>query len=86
MPCLAGHARLRDDGRRALLGQCRGAQKKPIANTQKLIRWSIQELCRLAVKVTQAQIPIPHILRWSVFRRRHQATAYLSRTQTKAQL
>lgn len=62
------------------------APKRPIANAQKLIRGSIQEIRRLVVKVIQAQIPIPHILRWSVFGRAHQANAYLSRTHTKAQL
>jgi len=37
-------------------------KKKPVANTQKLIRWSIQEIRRLAMKVTQAQVPISHTL------------------------
>ncbi|GAD28316.1 hypothetical protein NBRC3257_3315 [Gluconobacter thailandicus NBRC 3257] len=38
------------------------------------------------MKITQAQIRVPHILRWSVFRRAHQAQAYLSRIKTKTQL
>jgi len=38
------------------------------------------------VKLTQNRISIEHILRWSVFRRSHQARAYLAHLKTKTQL
>ncbi|WP_211512456.1 hypothetical protein, partial [Gluconobacter cerinus] len=49
-------------------------------------KWSIHEIRRLVVKIIQAQIRVPHILRWSVFRRAHQAAVYLSRIKIKTQL
>ncbi|MBV1835465.1 hypothetical protein, partial [Novacetimonas pomaceti] len=74
------------DGGCAVPGQRHGAQKKPVAQTRPLIRWSIQVIRRLAMKMTRNRASIEHILRWSFFRRAHQAAAYLSHIKQKAQL
>jgi SRSO17 transposase len=60
--------------------------KTPTANAAKLIRWSVQEIRRLALKLAQRRIPATHILTWSVFRRAHQATARQSHLRRKMQL
>ncbi|MDD1522986.1 MULTISPECIES: hypothetical protein, partial [unclassified Bradyrhizobium] len=39
------------------------------------IRWSIQEIRRIALKLAQRRIPHAHILAWSSWRRAHQANA-----------
>lgn len=52
--------------------------KKTIERLPGLIRWSIQEIRRLIVRLTQQQISLDHILHWSRFRRTHQAVAYAS--------
>ncbi|QCJ89337.1 hypothetical protein DAB18_12955 [Bradyrhizobium sp. WBAH41] len=41
----------------------------------RLIRWSIQEIRRIALKLAQRRIPHAHILAWSSWRRAHQANA-----------
>jgi hypothetical protein len=40
-----------------------------------LIRWSIQEIRRIAMKLAQRRISHAHILAWSSWRRAHQANA-----------
>ncbi|QCJ86329.1 hypothetical protein DAA53_39220 [Bradyrhizobium sp. WBAH23] len=40
-----------------------------------MIRWSIQEIRRIALKLAQRRIPHAHILAWSSWRRAHQANA-----------
>jgi hypothetical protein len=60
--------------------------KTPTANSAKLIRWSVQEIRRLALKLAQRRIPATHMLAWSVFRRAHQATARQSHLPRKMQL
>lgn len=72
------HDGLRSDGRCKGTGKCQNTKKKTIERLQSLIRWSIQEIRCLIVRLTQRQIPLEYILHWSRFRRTHQATAYAS--------
>ena len=55
--CLAGHACLRHDGRHRASRQCRAAAQKNHApssdKTSLLIRWSVQEIRRIVVKLAQ---------------------------------
>ena len=43
-----------------------------------LIRWSIQEIRRIAMKLAQRRIQPAHIIAWSFWRRAHQAQARLA--------
>ena len=40
-----------------------------------LIRWSIQEIRRIAIKLAQRRIQPAHVIAWSLWRRAHQASA-----------
>ena len=51
-----------------------------------LIRWSIQEIRRIALKLIQRRIPHAHILAWSSWRRAHQANARKAHLRQKLQL
>jgi hypothetical protein len=51
-----------------------------------LIRWSIQEIRRIAVKLAQRRISHAHLLAWSVWRRAHQANARRAHLKKKLQL
>jgi hypothetical protein len=56
-----------------------GQKNEPIsqydAKSIDLIRWSVQEIRRIAVKLGQRQIQPAHIIAWSIWRRAHQAVA-----------
>jgi hypothetical protein len=45
------------------------------AKTSFLIRWSIQEIRRIVIKLAQRRIQPAHIIAWSLWRRAHQAEA-----------
>jgi SRSO17 transposase len=51
-----------------------------------LIRWSIQEVRRIANKLAQRRIQPNHIIAWSCWRRAHQATAQRMHMKLKMQL
>ena len=51
-----------------------------------LIKWSIQEIRRTAIKLAQRQIQPAHIIAWSTWRRAHQAAARQAHINTKMQL
>jgi hypothetical protein len=51
-----------------------------------LIRWSVQELRRIAVRLTQRRIQPAYVIAWSVWRRAHQAAAQRSHLKQKMQL
>jgi hypothetical protein len=51
-----------------------------------LIRWSIQEIRRIAMKLAQRRIPHAHILAWSSWRMAHQANAREAHLRRKLQL
>jgi hypothetical protein len=79
-PRLSGHARLRHDGGDPIPRQCRDAPKKiDDADHQDLIRWSIQEVRRIANKLAQRCIRPAYIIAWSSWRRAQAAArrAYL---------
>ena len=41
-----------------------------------LIRWSIQEVRRIAIRLAQRRINPAHIITWPTWRRAHQAAAW----------
>ena len=87
--CLARHARLRRDGRHPSPRQCRAAQKNAAASAHDqalLIRWSIQEIRRVAIKLAQRRIRPAYIITWSLWRRAHQAEARRAHIKRKMQL
>jgi hypothetical protein len=51
-----------------------------------LIRWSIQEIRRIAFKLAQRRISRAHTLAWSLWRRAHQAAARKAHLKRKLQL
>jgi hypothetical protein len=51
-----------------------------------LIRWSIQEIRRIAVKLTQQCIKPASVIAWSCWRRAHQAAARRAHLKHKMQL
>jgi len=51
-----------------------------------LIRWSVQEIRRIATKLAQQQIHPAHIIAWSTWRRAHQAAAQKSHFKRNMQL
>lgn len=51
-----------------------------------LIRWSIQKIRRIAIRLAQQRIHPAHIIAWSCWRRAHQATAQRSHLKRKMQL
>jgi hypothetical protein len=51
-----------------------------------LIRWSVQETRRGAVRLNQQHIQPAHIIAWSLWRRAHQAAARTSHLKKKMQL
>jgi hypothetical protein len=51
-----------------------------------LIRWSIQEIRRIAVRLAQRRIQPAHVIAWSSWRRAHQALAQKSHRKRTSQL
>jgi phosphohistidine phosphatase SixA len=51
-----------------------------------LIRWSIQEVRRIAIRLAQRRIKPAHIIAWSTWRRAHQAAAQHAHITRKEQL
>jgi len=84
---LTRHARLRHDGRDPTPSECRDTPKKQAdAHDPPLIRWSIQEVRRIANKLAQRRIRPAHIIAWSCWRRAHQAIAQSAHIRSKSQL
>ena len=54
--------------------------------TPPLIRWSIQEIRRIATKLARKRIQPAHIIAWSFWRRAHQAAAQRAHFKAKRQL
>jgi hypothetical protein len=81
--CIIGVARLRHDGGDPPSCQSNAAQKNETPNhgekknetAPSLIRWSIQELRRIATRLARKRIQPAHIIAWSFWRRAHQAAA-----------
>jgi hypothetical protein len=51
-----------------------------------VIRWSIQEIRRIAVRLAQKRIQPAHVIAWSFWRRAHQAAAQRAHFKEKRQL
>ena len=51
-----------------------------------MIRWSIQEVRRIANKLAQRRIKPAYIIAWSCWRRAHQAAAQRAYLKNKMQL
>jgi hypothetical protein len=79
---LSGDARLRDDGGHPPSRQSVAAKKNATPScdhksidTPSLIRWSIQEVRRIAIRLARKRIKPAHIIAWSLRRRAQQAVA-----------
>ena len=93
---LARHARLRHDRGDPRSRQCNGAAPKNNAaqgqdgqptselTSPSLIRWSMQEIRRIATRLARKRIQPDFIIAWSLWRRAHQAQA--KRAHIKSQL
>jgi hypothetical protein len=51
-----------------------------------LIRWSMQEIRRIAIRMARRHIKPAHIIAWSLWRRAHQADAQRAHLMAKMQL
>ncbi|XKM38061.1 IS701 family transposase (plasmid) [Rhizobium ruizarguesonis] len=84
---LPRHDRLRHDGGDPVPRQCRDAPKKTADTDHRdLIRWSIQEVRRIATRLAQRRINPAYVIAWSCWRRAHQAAARRTRLNSKRQL
>jgi hypothetical protein len=86
---LAGHARLRHDGRYPASAKPPDTQKNQAIICKKsptLIRWSIQEIRRIAQRLAQRRINPAYIIAWSLWRRAHQPAAQKAHINSKSQL
>jgi hypothetical protein len=54
--------------------------------TRSLIRWSIEEVRRIAIRLARRRIQPAHIIAWSLWRRAHQAAAQRAHIKSKQQL
>ena len=52
----------------------------------RLIRWSVQEIRRIAIRLAQRRIQPAHVIAWSLWRRAHQAAARHSHLKRNPQL
>jgi len=51
-----------------------------------LIRWSVQEIRRIIIKLAQRRIQPAQIIAWSLWRRAHQAAARRAHLKRRMQL
>jgi hypothetical protein len=51
-----------------------------------LIRWSVQEIRRIAIRLAQRRINPAHVIAWSIWRRGHQAIARKAHIKRNMQL
>jgi len=93
-PRFLGDARLRHDGGDPPSRQSTAAKKNETPNYGKnksiaipsLIRWSIQEVRRIAIRLARKRIQPAHVIAWSLWRRAHQATAQRAHFKASRQL
>src|SRR3954452_23224336 len=80
--------RYRNDGRGAPPREPAAAPKNEDegAYTRALIRWSVQEIRRVAMRLAQRRIRPAHVIAWSVWRRAHQAAARKAHIERGSQL
>src|SRR5258706_12659296 len=88
---LPGDPRLRQDNRQPAPRQPATPKKNkttPPGKSQNiitppLIRWSIQEIRRIAIRLARKRIQPAHIIAWSCWRRAHQAAAQRAHFKSK---
>ncbi len=88
-PCLAGHAGVCHDGEHSPPREPAGPFENdtpPDLCAPSLIRWSLQEIRRVATRLAQQRIHPAHVIAWSLWRRAHQATAQRSHLKRDLQL
>jgi SRSO17 transposase len=66
--------------------RCRPQKDEPSASERELIRWSVQEIRRIAMKLAQRRIRPAHVIAWSLWRRAHQAAARQAHIKHRLQL
>ena len=86
-----GHACLRHDGQHPPACEPARPTKNTAAPTQDpqapaLVRWSVQELRRIATRLAQRRIHPAYVIAWSLWQRAHQASAQRSYLKRKRQL
>src|SRR4029079_432155 len=86
--CLARDAGLRPDGRGALPREQRAAPKNEGQGSAgcRLIRWSVQEIRRVTLRLAQRRIRPAQVIAWSLWRRAHQAAAREAHIKRRPQL
>ncbi|WP_323005855.1 hypothetical protein [Pseudorhodobacter sp.] len=57
-----------------------------MAKDRQLIRWSMQEIRRIATRLARQQIHPAHVIAWSLWRRAHQAIAQQTHFKSNMQL
>jgi hypothetical protein len=88
-PCLLGHAGLCHDGCHPAPSESIDIKKNKTNPEQKphaLIRWSIQEIRRIAQRLKQRRIEPAFVIVWSRWRRAHQAAAQKAHIKRKSRL
>ena len=88
-PRLAGDAGLRHAGARAPPRERGTAPKnnaEAAADALAFVRWSVQEIRRVATRLAQRRIQPAHVIAWSLWRRAHQAAARRSHLERRVQL
>src|ERR1700690_1897553 len=90
----ARHGPLRHDGHHPASPQPHAAPKnktpkddfKDDKTAPPLIRWSVQEIRRIAIRLAQRRINPAHVIAWSAWRRAHQAIARKAHIKRNMQL
>src|SRR3954453_20538982 len=85
-PCLAGDARLRPAHGDPPQGGHLTPKKTTDPSAKSMVRWSLQEIRRIAWRLIQRRIEPAFVIAWSVWRRCHQATAQKSHFKRNPQL
>jgi hypothetical protein len=88
-PRLTRNARLRYDGgdpAPCKRGAAPANETQDLHRPAALIRWSIQEIRRIAGRLSQRRIEPAQIIAWSFWRRAHQAKARQAHLKLKMQL
>jgi len=67
-------------------GTCPANETQDLRGPPPLIRWSIQEIRRIANRLAQRRIERVHVITWSIWRRAHQAAAKQAHLKSKMQL
>ena len=88
MLAFAMMAAIRHQANRSQANQPAPKKTKRAATTNRptLIRWSVQEIRRIAQRLAQRRIDPAYVIAWSLWRRAHQAAAQKSHIKRKSQL